>query len=300
MRRISIVFALGPLVLGCGNTEHRAPAAATPHAMAQQTYPLPGASNGLLWDDRARALYVTDDSHDQLLEWTDAAGFHPVGLFPTSPAGIGLGAIVRRTDGSFIVPSFGFGKDGTIFTLAGDGKSLAYAGLDPARRRIALAIGPDGQVYESYFVVGEDKKHTGGVARVSFDGANATETPIQTTVTLDKVVGIAATATSLFACDQGAGQVDAITLADGTTTSIAKPPSCDQLLLLPHGDLVTGGASGAVYRITTAGNVTTIASGFGQVRGLAFDTSGRRLFFVEHFKGADSHDQLHVIPFDEH
>lgn len=259
---------------------------------------LPGGGNGLLWDDHAHALYVTDESHDQLLTWTDAGGFQPAGSFPPADK-VGLGAIVKRADGSFAVPSFGFGKEGTILTLASGGASHALAGLDGTRRRIALAVDAGDQLYEGYFVVGPDKQHTGGVARVAVQGASAVETPIVTSIPLGKVVGIAVTATTLFACDQEASKIYSIALASGTATVVATPPSCDLLLLLPHGDVMTGGPSGGVYRITPTGTVTTVASGFAQVRGLAYDGAGQRLFFVEHVKGQGATDRLHVMAMAE-
>jgi hypothetical protein len=206
---------------------------------------------------------------------------------------------VRRADGSFAVPSFGFGKDGTILTLASGGASQALTGMEGTRRRIALAVDPSDQLYEGYFVVGPDKQHTGGVARVSVQGGTAVETPIVTSIALGKVVGIAATATTLFTCDQEANTIFAIALADGIAKAIATPPSCDLLLLLPHGDLLTGGPSGGVSRITPTGTVTTVVSGFAQVRGLAYDAAGQRLFFVEHVKGQGASDRLHVVAMRE-
>jgi hypothetical protein len=271
---------------------------ATPAATPARVESLPGGGNGLFWDDHVHTLYVTDESHDQLLTWSEADGFKPAGSFPPADK-IGLGAIVRRADGSFAVPSFGFGKEGTILTLASGGASQALAGLDGTRRRIALAVDPSDQLYEGYFVVGPDKQHTGGVARVSVQGSSAVETPIATSVALGKVVGVAATATTLFSCDQEANKIYAIALATGTATVVATPPSCDLLLLLPHGDLMTGGPSGGVYRITPTGTVTTVASGFAQVRGLAYDAAGQRLFFVEHVKGQGANDRLHVVAMPE-
>jgi sugar lactone lactonase YvrE len=302
----SSISSVSLVVLGvaCGGSEGNSPVPPTRTApalaarSAPAVYALPGSGNGLLWDDRAHALYVTDESHGQLLRWTDAGELRAAGAFPASGQ-VGLGAIVRRADGSFVVPSFGFGKDGTIFTLTSAGASLALAGMDGARRRIALATDPGDQLYEGYFVVGPDKKHTGGVARVAVNGPTAVETPIATSAELRKVVGIAATATTLFACDQEASKIYSIALADGTTAAIATPPSCDLLLLLPHGDLVTGGPSGGVYRIAPTGAVTTIASGFAAVRGLAYDPSGHRLFFIEHVKGAGASDRLHVMAMPE-
>jgi glucose/arabinose dehydrogenase len=55
----------------------------------------------------------------------------------------------------------------------------------------------------------------------------------------------------------------------------------------PGDSIFTGGKDGAVHRIDAEGHVSVFASGFGEVRGIAYDPSGRRLFLVDHAPARD-------------
>ena len=66
------------------------------------------------------------------------------------------------------------------------------------------------------------------------------------------------------------------------------------MIALPNGDLATGGLTGGIYRITSAGAVTSLRSGFEQVRGLAYDPSGNRMFAIEHRDIADGAAPAHL------
>jgi hypothetical protein len=72
-------------------------------------------------------------------------------------------------------------------------------------------------------------------------------------------------------------------------------------VLLGHaglaGALPTCGDNGA-HRVTPAGEVSTIFTGFEQVRGLAYDPALKRLFIIEHSATAGVPDKLHVRPFN--
>ena len=256
---------------------------------------LPGDSNGAYWDASTRSLYIVDDTFDQLVRWTDAEGFRAIGAFPPATK-VSLGGLVRAGAG-FVTTSFGFGDDGGAYMLAPGVPSPAIDNLAPERRRIGLASGPDGAIYEAFFVVhGHD--HAGGVARLDLAGG---ETDVISTG-LRKPVGVAVTATTLYVSDQEQDAIFAYPLAAdgsvGAPTTIARDlPSADLLTALPGGDLVTGGKHGAVYRITPAGKVSTIADGFEQVRGTAYDPAGKRLFVIEH-SAATSRHKLHIVALD--
>jgi sugar lactone lactonase YvrE len=290
MRYVVFVRALLALaVIGCGHAEQpiaRPPTTAP--APARATYDLPGDGNGAYWDDREHALYITDDTHAQIVRWTDAGRFEPVGSFAGEK--LGLGGLVRRGDGSFVTTSFGFGKTGGVFVLS-DGAATSVPGLDPERRRIGIAQAPDGTLYDAYFVVGPDKKHAGGVARLDLAGHEA---PIAVP-DLQKTVGVAVDATTLFVSDQERRVIVKYDLASGEVAILASDlPSVDMLALLPDGALVTGGKRGQVYRIDRSGRVHTLAEGFEQVRGVAYDTAAARLFVIEHRSNGAS--RLHVVP----
>lgn len=253
---------------------------------------LPGDANGIYWDAAKRTLYVTDDTHDQIAAWTDAGGFRAIGSLPAAPK-VGLGGLVELSDGRFVTTSFGFGTEGGVFTLA-DGKPAVVSGLDPARRRIGLAVDRDGVLYDAYFVVHPGSKHAGGIARLDLAG-HETDLALPDLV---KPVGVAVDATTLYISDQERATITAYVLATGAQSTFAKDlPSVDLLTLLPGGDLITGGKRGEVYRIGRDGKVATIAKGFEQVRGTAYDATGGRLFVVEH-SAATSRHRLHILPLD--
>jgi sugar lactone lactonase YvrE len=273
--------------VACSHAPAPAPSPTPPSTRA--SYDLPGDGNGALWDERERALYITDDTHGQLVRWTDARGFEPVATVASSDK-LALGGIVRLDDGRFVVASFGFGKSGGAFVIAG-ATATAVPDMEPTRRRIGMARTPDGTIYDAYFVVGADKQHVGGVARLDPSGR---EEPLAVTG-LEKPVGIAATATTLYIADQLRRTIVSYDLATTATAPFASDlPAVDLLAVLPGGDLVTGGKRGEVYRIDARGHATTLASGFEQVRGVAYDPAGARLFVVEH--GANGRHRLHALP----
>jgi sugar lactone lactonase YvrE len=168
----------------------------------------------------------------------------------------------------------------------------AVPALDPARRRLALARGPDGALYVTYFIVEPHSRSRGGIARLELDRG---ETDAITSG-LGKPVGVAASASTLYVADAEQRAIFAYSLADlsARRTVARELAAADLLTLLPDGDLVTGGG-GAVQRITASGRVVAIADGFEQVRGTAYDEARRRLFVVEHSVASSRH-RLHVLP----
>jgi hypothetical protein len=271
---------------------------ATPAVSTASAIELPGVGNGVWWDAASRTLFVTDDTHGTLVAWTDAGGLKALGAFQPAGDKLGLGAIVRRSNGSFIVPSFGFGKTGTLLVMASDGHTAsALTGLDKERRRIAISASGD-KLYEAFFVVQADHQHVGGIATVAISDGTASETAIPTTMTIGKLAGLAATPDRLYVCDQEAKQIDAVALPSGQTTVFASLPGCDQLALMPSGALVTGTRTGALLYVAGGSAVAVIASSFDQVRGVAYDAAGKRLFVIDH-RAKGSPDQLHIIPYVE-
>jgi DNA-binding beta-propeller fold protein YncE len=301
-------FLLVAITLGaCGGSPAPASAppttVAAPHAAtapADRVVPLAGGGNALAWDAASSTLYLTDNNTDALVQWTDAGGLQPVATFPPSVAGISLGGIVRRADGSTLVASFGFGKDGTVFQLSAGNAASALTGLDPVRRRVGLAMGAGGALYTAYFVGGRGETPIGGVATLAVDGNAATETEIagsSTRAGLQKVVGLVATPTALYVADQAQKTIFKIALPGFQVSPVATLPKVDLLIALPDGDLLTGGGA-EISRITPAsGAVTTLpGAGFEQVRGLAYDPAGKRLFLIDHSATPGRPDRLHIRP----
>jgi sugar lactone lactonase YvrE len=260
-------------------------------------FALPGVSYGLAWDNAASTLYITDDTGHRLLKWTDANGIQPFGTLSLTTTV--LGEIQQLPDKSFLVPNLGQGTAGTLLTLSADGQTAgAITGLDATRRRIGITQDPNGLLYETYFTGNMMNMQTGGVALVTITRGAAVEAPITTSVALKKVDGIVSTTTNLYVCDTTANKVYSIVIAGGATTTLASPPSCDLLYKMPNGDLVTGGVTGGVYRITQAGALTTIRSGYEQVRGIAYDPTLQRMFVIEHRATLPTMPRLHVFPLD--
>lgn len=266
-----------------------------PPATQAKTIDLPGDANGCVWDAASSTLYLTDNTHDQIIAWTDAGGFKPVATLPPMPR-VGLGGVIKLASGTFVTPSFGFGINGGVLTSKGEGDTTGASvpKLDPLRRRIGITLAPDGAIYVAYFVVAADKKHTGGVARL--DLAAGTETDLAI-ADLAKPVGVVATDTTLYVSDQQRSSIVAYTFADHGVSTVAKDlPGADLLTRLPNGDFVTGGKNGSVYRIGKSGAATAIVNGYAQVRGTAYDPAGKRLFVVEH--GDADHHKLHILPLE--
>lgn len=293
-------FAVAMLVGACGGGAKPVPAPPVQPARpaASQVVPLAGGANALWWDAASATLYLTDSNAASLVAWTDKGGLARVATVPAGTAGVSLGGLVRRADGSTVVANFGFGKQGGLFVIAPDKTVTALSGLDPQRRRVGLAES-GGTIYSAYFVGDRDKKPTGGVATVAITGPAAVETELageSTSAGFGKIVGVAASATTVYVSDQSQKAIFAINVADHAVRKLADVPGADLLVLLPDGDLLTG--SGAtISRITPAGQVSPLATTtFEQVRGLAYDAAGKRLFVIEHSLTPGSPDKLHIVP----
>jgi hypothetical protein len=314
---LAAVTALG----ACGKSAPPAGGAATTGSAApgpvigtdRTAIELPGDANGIVWDATSNALYIADGASAQIEKWSDGVGFTPIAQLPhdaayVGSAGAGSGSMMAstgklslgglaRVPAGFVTTSFGFGTTGTVFVApaAGGGAVHSVPGLDPARRRLGLAQAPDGTLYDGYVVVA-DGKTRGGVARLDLATG---ETDLADVA--GKPVGVLATGDTLFVSDQDKNQILAIALA----TPAAPPrvvahdlPSVDLLARLPNGDLITGGKRGVVTRVdVTTGAATPIANHFDQVRGVAYDPVGKRLFVVEHSR-ATKRQHLYIVAYD--
>ena len=259
----------------------------TPARADRNTIELPGDANGLYWHDGEHALYFTDDTHDDLVRWTDRKGVTEIARLPPA-AKVSYGGLVRTGDGSFVIAVFGFGTDGGVIVVDPDHVARAVPNLDKARRRVGIARGADNALYDVYFVV-DGHSHHGGLAKL--DPATG-ETDIAMPG-LVKPVGVAADARGVYVSDQEANGI--VAWRAGAAAPIASGlPSADLMALLPDGSLVTGGKTGTVSRIAQDGKVTTVVQGLDQVRGLAYDATGKRLFMVEHSKATSNH-KLRIV-----
>ncbi|HEY0255521.1 MAG TPA: hypothetical protein VGC41_28525 [Kofleriaceae bacterium] len=280
-------YALLAVLVACGSPTKPASLTAPPQpapvpVVEPTDIPLPSAANGLAWDPGEKALYLAAET--KLLKWSNNE-FSTVAEFP-STGKLSLGGVVRLADGSFLVTSFGFGTDGGVFHVDAQHHVVAVPNLDPKRRRVGIAVGPDSAIYEAYFVV-DGKEHTGGLAKLDLAKGSESEVPLGTKLT--KVVGVVATKRGVFISDQDANAIYAV----GNAAPIAKDlPSADMLVMLPDGALATGGKNGVVSKVSLDGTITPLAQGYESARGIAVDAEGKRLFVVEH--GKDKH-VLHIV-----
>jgi len=242
---------------------------------------LPGDPGGAFWDAKTASLYVTDVAHDTVMRLRDREGFTTEAELPASSA---LGGIVRLADGRLVIASFGFGE-GAVYVTANHERVLVGR-LDPARRRTALAIAPDGSIYSAYFAVAPDSAPRGGISRIDPGGGEHDVV----TAGLRKPLGLAATATTLYVSDQHGAALLAYARADGTPHPVMAADVTDPEVIttMPGGDAIVGTRDGIVYRVSEAG-ATELARGYGELRGLAYDAAGKRLFLVEHGAAAAGH-----------
>lgn len=277
-----------------GAVRPEAPRAAAPVVPADVTVALPGGANALWWDAASSTLYLTDSNASALMVWTEAGGVRVETALPAASVGVSLGGIVRRSDGTTLIANFGFGAQGGMFAVV-HGEVTPLTGLDPARRRVGLAEDTAGAIYSAYFVGGRGKPPEGGVALVTIAGAAASETEVASG--FHKAVGVVATPAAVFVSDQTDRTIYQIAVPGYAVSRLATLPAVDLLAMLPNGDLLTGGGP-TISRITPRGEVTTLpGGGFEQVRGLAYDPVGQRLFVVDHSVTVGQPDKLRILHF---
>lgn len=292
-----------------GSANHATPDAATqldasvPDSgtdVRHQSIELAGGANGLYWDDAAQTLFLTDDSANTFLKYTDAAGVQTVATLPAA-AGSNPGGIARLADGTFVTPNFVMGQAGnTLFTIDATARtSKALTTTDPGRHRIGVGVNAAGDLYDAYFAGAGGGNPVGSIAKVTINADGTfTEAPLTTTTAFKKLVGLAVTADAVYVSDQTQGKIFKVALADSAVTPVASLTGPDLLTLLPNGDLISGGT--AVHRVTAAGVDTPLftTETFGAVRGSAYDPTHKRLFFINHSNTVGAKDHLEVRPLE--
>lgn len=252
--------------------------------------------NGLFWDAASGTLYIADDNNNRVLGWTDEGGITLAADLPAAPPdGPGLGQVVKTPDGTLVVTRFGFGTSGAVVFVRPDGQAGEVPNLDPIRRRIGLAVGPDGALYGTFFVSINGVKN-GSVVRLDLAG---TETEVITG--LQKPVGVVAAGGDLIVSDQDRDLVARAPAASPSDLAvIAQLPAPDLLCEGPDGTFFTGGKEGSVRQIQGGGQFSELAGGFQEVRGVAYDAANRRLFIADH-DGTEADGvthALHILPID--
>lgn len=251
-----------------------------------------GDANGLCWDDRTQTLYLADDDGNRILSWTDKTGFVVVKQLPAVlPKAPGLGQLVVLANGTLVVTRFGHGSVGDIVFIPPSGEPSVIPGLEPKRRRIGLSASADGRLFDAWFEKLENGERAGAVGELKLSGGES-----ELIHGLKKPVGVLVVGDQLFVSDQELGEILKAPLASPASyTVFAHVPAPDLLAAGPDGSILTGGAGGVLYRVSAWGSAWVMASGFHQVRGVAYDPTHQRVFVADH-ADHDGEQRLHVLP----
>jgi sugar lactone lactonase YvrE len=255
-----------------------------------------GRSNGLVWVDEMRALFIADSRSGQLLTWFDGWGFDaPVSLAPYSGAGAKLGGVARGADGTLYVARHGGGRDGGIVCVPPDGKPQIVEGVDPSRRRIGVACSAQGRLLSTYYSCDcGSGVSTGGVARVGMDGVEK-----DLIDNLAKPVGILVRDKLVWVSDQERQAIFRFSLDDRRPAPepIATVPKPDHICAGPDDSLLVTSHFGRLYRVTAHGQVLLVADRLGSPRGVACDAVSGRAFVTARAAGeCSAQSYLYIVP----
>jgi hypothetical protein len=281
--------------------------------------PFNGNPAGLFWEYGTRGgLYIADQASDQIIKWTDAAGFGTTWVLPQPQnTGSSLGQLVRELDGTMFVPRAGVGADNTVLwvTNLGDAGDLSLspgATLDPTVTRSGFTLLPDNTTIDTFF----QNDGGGDFGLVNTLSTPPTEKKLVTGLPhplavvynegrlyiadgdLNEVIAISQTGGS-FLGDGGGG--DAGDGGDagqhGRVLAAIDQPSF--ACAGADGDLFVTTVTGTVDRITSAGVVTPVATGLKELHGIAFDGAAKRIFVAEHDPAdAGGQNAIRIYPID--
>lgn len=270
---------------------------------------LDGYPNGLWWDEASGTLFVADDQNNRVLTWADGDGFGVLGDLPEAAASSpGLRQPVLVED-RVIVLRFGDGTAGDVVWIGLDGGTGTVPDLDVERRRIGLALAPDGTLYDGWFTKSGDSQ-VGGVSELSLDG-------IETSCVddLEKPVGLLADEDALYIADQknglvlrkgmpGSGSGGGGDGNGGAPTEFASVPEPDLMCWGRNGRIFVYNKSGTGYEVDSAGAESALyeseAESSGSQssrRGIAYDATNGRLFLSHHDETGEADTGL-VVPVD--
>lgn len=266
----------------CGSDEPAGPVDAGP-PKTNASLPFAGDPSGLFWDGTTSTLFIADDANNRVATYRDADGFATYAALPAG--GTGLGQLIRLADGTVIVTRLGTGANGDVVAVTADRKSAPIAGLDPARLRTGLTVAPDGRLFDAYTNAGG-----GSVAELSLSG-----TEIEIVSGLQKPNGLLAAGETLAIADTGQGKLLKTKLAAlGPLTPGGDLPNIGPLCAGPSG--ILAGAGDSVKSLDATGTPTTIATGFAQVRGVAYDPKYRRVFVANHVGATGNTLEIRPVP----
>lgn len=234
--------------------------------------------NGLCWDTGERALYLVDLSGNRIMRWTDRRGFQVAASLPKPRRpGSTLGGIARLPDGRTVVARAGAGKDSTLFEVSEVHGARALSALPGERRRVGVSVDLDeaGDLY-----VASVSGSRGHVSKVDLAEADETDLPFDD---LEQPFGIAVVGNVLYVSDRKRGEIQVMSLRP-----LSKPHAVAQLaspgLMAPGpaSSVLVASRTGAVWQLAADGRLLRLLTSQNEVRGIAWDPTGKRLFFAEH------------------
>ncbi|MGH7282432.1 MAG: hypothetical protein ACRELY_12970 [Polyangiaceae bacterium] len=282
-----------------------------------------GDPAGIYWEYGLNGgLYIADQAASEIIKWTDASGFGKTWALPAPQnAGSALGQIVRELDGTMFVSRAGSGADNTVLwiTSLGDAGDLSLsqdASLDPTVARQGFTLLPDNTTIDTLYALDADiDANVGMVATLKLPG---TETKLVTG--LSRPLAVVYNEGHLYIADGDLGEIIAFNQTGGSFLQDAGSgggsdggdgggaqhgrvlAAIDQPSFAcagADGDLYVTSVTGTVYRITSAGVVTNVATGLKQLRGVAFDGAAKRLFVAEHDPATSgAQNTIRIYPID--
>lgn len=282
-----------------------------------------GDPAGLFWEYGLNGgLYVADQAANRIVKWTDLAGFGKTWALPAPQnSGSTLGQIVRELDGTMFVPRAGSGGDNTVLwiTNLGDAGDLSLspdASLDDTVTRQGFTLLPDNTTLDTRYALDADiDANVGIVATLKLPG-----TEKQLVTGLSRPLAVVYNEGRLYVADGDLGEVIAISQTGGSFLQDAGSgggsdagdgggaqhgrvfAAIDQPNFAcagADGDLFVTSVTGTVYRISSAGAVSHVATGLKELRGVAFDGAAKRLFVAEHDPAdAGAQNTIRIYPID--
>lgn len=239
--------------------------------------------SGLAWDTRERALYAADRSGNRLMRWTDRRGFQVAASLPPvkGGGGSGLGGVARLSDGRTAIARATGGKGGNTMILVSEARGAELlTDLPGDRRRVGVAAGPDEILYVTSTTADKGDGPPGRVSRI--DVGESTETDLVMGDLL-RPVGVVVVDSVLYVSDQAEGEIIAMSLVPlGSAHSVAELKSPDMMTEGPNRSVLIASKTGAVWQLFADGRLIRLLTSRQEVRGIAYDPAGKRMFFAEH------------------
>ncbi|GAB2916733.1 hypothetical protein GCM10027093_64070 [Paraburkholderia jirisanensis] len=284
-----MVLWLAACALGGGKGAESA-AGAAPQRIAVEARP-----NGIAVRSGDGALFITDDTTNSVLVATDQHSFTRYAALPAGDANRSLSQLDFAEPRLLLVARFGFGTAGALLGVAGPQQITSFAGPDPVRRRLGLAVIAPGKVLSTWFVKRDDQPanapHSAGLSVLMYDTTTGGAVERDLLTGFGKPVGVAIAHGNVYVADAANNRI--VTARLDTLLAAAQPApaaSATVFAQVDSPDLLAADSSGALYtkcgktgfcRIGPDGKLTQLANDFHDARGVALDESRHTLYVVD-------------------